>query len=259
MNSFKLEQTDEILEFLNEQGYVVIDNILTASEVHETLDEINQMMKEKERMFDLFDAATYDYAPISSNYGIFDVNHSKIIKRNRTHPNVIAAYKMIYGNSSLKLEEGDMVFYRPTLINSKWRTNTGLHFDFDPMSYYLDIKADGHTGYAKSEGDRYQGFINLVSNRIKDGGFVCAPGSHLRFDEWLELKKKYLEPSKSGTNIFKLDPTKDEDKKLIREVIRVPMKAGSLIIFHKKLAHGSKPNESERVRIMHICSYSVVH
>ena len=126
-----------------------------------------------------------------------------------------------YGTKDIKLVRGGLVFYRPTKFNPSWGTSykyPNLHFDFDPGSY-KDInrimkrrkKKLMHTQYCEADGNMYQGFINLIDNKEQDGGFICSPGSHIRFDKWYEEVKKKLPHEESGTNIFKIDFSRPQD------------------------------------------------
>ena len=70
------------------------------------------------------------------------------------------------------------------------------------------------------------------------GGFQCIPWLFKNYDSWKSTQK-------NNRNKFQPDISGIEDK-----IIKVPLEAGDLLIFHSFLAHGIRPKLSiDKVRI----------
>ena len=94
IESFLVDQQEEIKIFLAKNGFVVIKNAISKDQAKKTIKGIGDLMTAKEPTFDIFDIKTYDKAPVSSNYGIFDPSKSKEVESNLVAENVIKAYSL---------------------------------------------------------------------------------------------------------------------------------------------------------------------
>src|SRR4051812_39458925 len=90
------------LEFFQQNGYVVIDNILSTNECQATLEEIGNELNKIDGRFILTDPSTYDYAPMN---GIGIYTDQPIFSRqfllNRSNPNVYRAFSLVSENPNL--------------------------------------------------------------------------------------------------------------------------------------------------------------
>jgi len=77
-----------------------------------------------------------------------------------------------------------------------------------------------------------QGVLSLVDVDGETGGFQCVPELFRTFEEWKRRQPADRDGFKPNVEGF--------------EVYPVPMKAGDLMIFNSLLAHGIRPNTSER-------------
>ena len=106
----------------------------------------------------------------------------------------------------------------------------------------------------------------LLDNRAEDGGTLVVPGFHHVFPNWLsalgpeaavhvrgtgpgtagpDTGRSWLVPREGGGGSFKFaqgDPIYALGR-------RIPVRAGSLLIWDQRVVHGSQPNESNRCRI----------
>mmetsp|Transcript_23716 Transcript_23716/g.47141 ORF Transcript_23716/g.47141 Transcript_23716/m.47141 type:complete len:395 (+) Transcript_23716:174-1358(+) len=88
-----------------------------------------------------------------------------------------------------------------------------------------------------------QGLVNLMDNRPEDGGTLVVPWCPAtQFAPWVAAQ-----PTKQrvrGAMQFKIE----EDAPLQGQAQRVPMRAGSVLIFDGRTVHGAAPNRSDRCR-----------
>ena len=83
------------------------------------------------------------------------------------------------------------------------------------------------------------GVLNLHDNRDEDGGFQCVPGFHLNFEEYFKSIKRDDE-----SQAYNFKPRDIPYK----QAVRISMRAGSMVVWDQRMAHGSKPNASSRFR-----------
>src|SRR3990167_5020097 len=76
---------------------------------------------------------------------------------------------------------------------------------------------------------------------LLDGGFHLIPGSHKRLKKWT-TDNKHLE--KRFVDRFGYQVPLSE-KGFHKSALRVPMKAGSLVVWDQRCFHGSAPNSSD--------------
>ncbi|EGG23046.1 putative phytanoyl-CoA dioxygenase [Cavenderia fasciculata] len=152
------------------------------------------------------------------------------------------------------------VFERPD-----WKTLRNVHLDCNPWAY-LEEKTDStrqrilsalqyelkssdfilennEIGIKSLDELHIQGLLNLADNLTDDGGFIVVPGFPNHFEEWSK-KNGLLKRNNGVKNRFiLLHPTSPI------QPVRTTARAGSLILWNQKMAHGSLPNHSTRPRI----------
>ena len=79
-----------------------------------------------------------------------------------------------------------------------------------------------------------QGVLSLKKQDGDVGGFQCVPELFEHFDEWVKTQPADRDPMHPDTTGLK--------------IVNVEMEAGDLLIFNCLLAHGVRPNHSERPR-----------
>jgi ectoine hydroxylase-related dioxygenase (phytanoyl-CoA dioxygenase family) len=109
-------------------------------------------------------------------------------------------------------------------------------FRYEIVSQF--IYEDGKPSH--SDGLQLQGGLNLLDNYEEDGGFICVPKFHLKFDEYFQSKK----PSPETKTMYRFS---NEDP-YYHKAVRIPMRAGSICIWDQRLPHGSRGNSSSRPR-----------
>jgi len=93
--------------------------------------------------------------------------------------------------------------------------------------------------------------ISLVDCREEDGGFHTVPQfSKYHFEEWAKSNANSDHAKKFEGRNFVTVPK--EDNLFWDNVQKIPMRAGSLLVWNSKQPHGNYPNNSDRFRI---CQY----
>ena len=98
----------------------------------------------------------------------------------------------------------------------------------------------------KSMGLHVQCVMNFMDNVEDDGGTVLVPGFHRHVEEWCSR-----DPSLEGVSRQPLPWLHFPDSSpLLRMAQRVPMRAGSVLVWHQTMVHGTSPNNcSNRCRM----------
>jgi hypothetical protein len=276
--SFSLDQKDEIKTFFHENGYVVINDVFTTEECKKIYDHIGLILNNLSKNFNIYDYSTYDnISQFINNFGMIsrDPNMDNFFLNLRQNKNIHDIGKIFIDNFVVSHDR--FIFYRPTRnikINNmlcdkpEWGTfykYPGVHLDMDPKLYYeasndkinvikngIDYKnksdfiSEGHI-YRKSEELHIQGMINVLNNAEEDGGFVCVPKFHHNFDKWHSERSAKHQFSEIGRYSF--DGLSEIDMKYVYDTKRIACRAGSLILWDRRVAHTGKCNASSRPRL----------
>ncbi len=84
-----------------------------------------------------------------------------------------------------------------------------------------------------------KGIINILDNTEEDGGFHVVPGFHHHLVEWAQQTEQNLRHMYHRDQTFVPLPVDEPMQDL---AIHVTCRAGSLIIWDQRTAHGSRPN-----------------
>ena len=224
--------------------------------------------------FDLSDVATYGQTPIVNNFGLYAKKpiFSAQFLKNRENERLHKAFSILYGDDQLLVNHDRCAFYRPTkgisfetqsVDKPEWKTNyvyPGLHLDFHPSSYVKydemvkkrenfnysatdDFVAENNL-YCRADGLQIQGIINLLDNREEDGGYQCVPGFCHQYETWSNEKKTLRDQYVEG--VYHFSKADKIDMKYVSDPIRIPVPKGTVILWSQLMAHGTKPNNSNR-------------
>jgi ectoine hydroxylase-related dioxygenase (phytanoyl-CoA dioxygenase family) len=260
-DSFSIKQEKEMKEFFDKFGFVVIENCLTQEECQSTLDEYFDTIEKFNNKFDRKNMETWSNWPKKGieKYGQIsrDPYFMKQCLRNRQNENIYKAFSILLDKKDLIVNHDRGSLFRPTEINSSWKTSLNLHLDMNPFDWLYSkedkfIKLMGDLSYddehsfifennqiCSSDGMFLQGVINLHDNMEEDGGYIVVPGFHHIFKEYFGTSKPDFD-----LKSFSFDK-KDPIMKLSK---RIAMKAGSVVIWNQMMPHGSAPNFSGNLR-----------
>eukprot|EP01121_Diplochlamys_sp_Union-15-3_P000419 TRINITY_DN10393_c0_g1_i1.p1 TRINITY_DN10393_c0_g1~~TRINITY_DN10393_c0_g1_i1.p1 ORF type:complete len:358 (-),score=45.72 TRINITY_DN10393_c0_g1_i1:1-1074(-) len=194
----------------------------------------------------------------------------------RQHPKIYEVFSTLIGNPKLWVSIDRYALFRPTkdvLINGEkcqkpqWKSNVSLHFDTNPWTYcnakknvpkseifppnydFLPAfcREYNAAGNIYSNLVKVQGLVNFVDNRVEDGGFQLCPGFPKHLTSWAKATERTLgTPYTSPKKCFIVLP---KDCKLYNHAQRVPLRAGSMLIWSSLMPHGSAPNDSSNMRM----------
>jgi hypothetical protein len=247
--------TNAARSFFAEHGFVVFRDVLTTAETTASRDEILSFAERTTPGFDAGDESTWDCWR-AQQFGMPPPEPAAWwqpqLSRNRRHPLVAAAYAQILGCApeSLRCSHDRWALYPRGL-----RTRRNVHLDINPVLYthgasevaarraeYPYAAASelygGHDNLVSAaHGPHLQGTLTLQDNEESDAGFLCVPGSHRLFDRWVGTLRP--EERQGG-------PRYDfpEHSAYHSKAQRVPVRAGSLIVWDVRLVHGSAPDQS---------------
>jgi len=274
--SFSLDQVNEINEFWEKFGVVVIRDILTEKESNDSISEIYQILeKDSDHKFDHEDLSTWDNWPTDGmpKYGqpsrppIFTPH----ILANRQNPKLFQAFSMIMGSQNLLVRHDRACLFRPTKNVTypdgtvcdapQWKTTNNVHLDINPYLWMADDKSDSierwkrltyhdrinhfitENNIGHKSAMHVQGVLNFADNFDEDGGFICVPGFVHQFETWYEAAKQRLSSVKTSASI-----SFSPGHWINKHAKRFPMRAGSLVIWDSRTPHGSAANNSSRIR-----------
>jgi len=196
--------------------------------------------------------------------------------QNRQNQKLHKLFSLLLGTDNILVNNDRYGFFRPTkqvpigtnvVDKPQWKTSSNLHMDMDPWGFvnkaenkseqvlssleYGDahlnhfIFENNQISYDRHNGIHLQGVINILENFEDDGGFHMVPGFKHYFEEWLKLNnnKDIISLSRQRNSyIF------DEKDPIQNFSIRIPMRAGSLVVWDQRSPHGARANNSSRLR-----------
>ena len=258
--------------FFAAHGFIAFRDVVEPEACARARRDMWSLLEEQHAGFRRDDATTWDAWP-SKGFGMpgkHPVFRAPIVAL-REHPAVHACFAGVLGERDLLCSHDRWVLYRRTLgvgggERADWRTKRNVHLDLNPREFL----ADDAGVYARLAALRYadlrdfvaenneaaagmglgvQGLVNLRDNEAADGGTIVAPGSHNELGALLAASAAAGEAQASrvvGPMQFRVP----EHTALARRARRVPLRAGSVLIWDNRLVHGSTPNHSTRCRFM---------
>lgn len=148
----------------------------------------------------------------------------------------------------------------------RWKTRRNLHLDMDPWQYYdggsdtnavsqrlKELKYEDcnlinfiqeNNDVVRSFGLSVQAILNVNENLDGDGGTLVIPGFHRHHEEFFTQHSPNAMQKMKFAGRFLVD----ECNPMQKLGQRVPMRAGSMLVWDQRLIHGSAPNKSSNCR-----------
>jgi len=259
--SFSVDEPKEFCAFFKKYGVVVIRDILSKEECGKSEAEIwcllsrmsNGKIKEGE-------PDTWEKWVSLSKLGILgnDCILSEQMFENRQNPNLYKAFRHLLGTEDLMVNVGRASMMRPTKnvqfkdgVRDKpeWKTiSQWLHLDMNPWNGWTTtfswtaVDNEKNRGYDRT---KVQSWVSLTDCGPNDGGFHCVPGFAPHIRGWAHKNLDHFNPKNFDTT-FQIP----KDDPIRKDIQRVPVKAGSLVVWDSKTPHGTFPNDSNHGRII---------
>ena len=201
-----------------EKGYVIVRDAVPAANLRAALDAIHAFLGGGRR--------EQWYAPPYSKMGFVPMFHHQALWDNRQHPRVHRAFAELFGTEKLWVTQDQVAIKLPSHPDHPgWGDLDFMHWDCDPRNPPKHLVL--------------QGVLSLTDTAADQGGFQCIPGCHRELDRWI-AKFAHIKDWK---------PMKPDFEGIIQgRATQIPTRAGDLIIWDVRLAHGNCPNRSDRPR-----------
>ncbi len=177
-----LTQSNEAIQFLETNGYVVFSDVLTSSEKTNFFNSFKEDMSTLSPNFSTTDSNTWIIKNYPGMFGkgmcVFNgIGHANFMWDIRTNSTIQGIYKKLFNTEQIVSSfDGCSIF-----CSNKQRSKTWHHVDQNP----------------KNTIQSYQGSYNYYPVTEKSSGFVVAPRSHSEFvpevthsKDWIMLDKE---------------------------------------------------------------------
>lgn len=226
---------DEILNQFETQGYYVLENLLTAEEVSACESEIDRLHHLGAGYKEQGDARgkhfqLEPYAKSEDQDGLPVLRKieqtrefSEVFKDLSRHPKLLTVVRKLLGE--------DLLLFRSTLMLKP--AHHGSAHSFHQDSAYWPMRPPALVTVS----------IALTDSTPENGCIQVIPRSHeWGMQEWGAITQE--------SGVLSNRPDLDTS-----EVFEVPLKAGSALMFHSLVVHGSGPNRSPRPRHTALYAY----
>ena len=207
-------------EFFHENGYLIVSNAVPQENLDAMVAAIFEFLE-----MDVNDPATW-YPPYRKS-ALVHFHQHPALWANRQYPKLHQAFADLLGTEKLWVSMDRAGMKPPVNPEHPLGDDNGfIHWDLDttkPLPTRLGL----------------QGVLSLTDTAADGGGFQCIPGFHKSLEEWLDAHPE-ARPARS--------PGKAELPEGFA-VTPIPTKAGDLIIWDTRLAHGNGRNVGTRPRL----------
>lgn len=209
--------------FWEEHGYIIIPNAITPEQCMATEALIWEHMGMEKN-----DPSTW-YKEHKDRQGIMlQLFQHPVLEANRQSARIRKAFEELWGHTDLWVNT-DRVGFNPPETDHWHFPGPGMHWD---VSLALPIPFG------------LQGILYITDTEAEQGAFTLVPGFHHRIDDWIHQ----LPP---GTN------PRNEDLHALGSKA-LAGKAGDFIIWHQALPHGSRPNRTNKPRLVQYINWQPV-
>jgi ectoine hydroxylase-related dioxygenase (phytanoyl-CoA dioxygenase family) len=218
--------TPDQIQFYREQGYLGVENVLSAAEVKE-LQQVTDDFVEKSRavtandsVFDLEPSHTPDNPSLRRLKD--PIKQHAVYRQTLSHPKILAIVSQLIG---------------PALTCDGNKLNLKLAEVGSPVEWHQDWAFYPHTN-----DDLLAVGVAMDDSTLDNGCLLVLPGTH---------RGPLLDHHQDGVFIGAItDPAFRPDG-----AVPITLKAGGISIHHARTLHGSAPNRSKRTRRLLLFQY----
>jgi Phytanoyl-CoA dioxygenase (PhyH) len=208
------------LKFFGENGYLVVPDVVPREYREAVIALIWEFLE-----MDPNDPATW-YPPERKG-SLAHVHQHQALWDNRQYPRVHQAFADLLGTEKLWVSMDRATMKPPIDPRFPHFEDRGfVHWDLDtskPLPKRLGV----------------QGVLALADTTAEMGGFHCIPGFHRVLEAWIREQPEERNPR--VLDLSRLPPG--------YAVTPIPVQAGDLVIWDRRLAHGNGRNEGSRPRL----------
>lgn len=215
--------SDEDLLFWEKNGYVIIHDSVPKKNCNAAVELIWQWLG-----MDKNDPGTWYQSHIEKQGIMLQLFQHPVLQANRDSPRIRKAFEQLWGTNDLWVNTDRVGFNPPETDDWKF-PGPDLHWD---VSLELPIPLG------------LQGILYLADTEAEQGAFTLVPGFHHHIEEWINSLPEHTNPRTENLHALGSIP--------------LVGKAGDFIIWHQALPHGSRPNHTNKPRmVQYITLYPV--
>lgn len=240
VKAFSLLNLKEAKEFFSEYGFMVIENVLTAEQCEDSINDIWSYIEEEKwkpklalahrilrvKRSDITTWNSEDGWPLAlSSEGILGdpAVFTKQAIKNRMNKALFEIGKLFFENDDIIVSHDRYGLFRPVLrddknVMKKWMTDFNIHLDMNPWNYYDHTRLGGQetsdydsmrdfiqefnsTGHCTDKNHiKLQALYNFIDNKEEDGGFQAVPGMQNHLENWTKYTETSLGKSFKNTS-----------------------------------------------------------
>lgn len=212
--------SQEDLEFWNQNGYIVLKNVISEKDCEETQQAIWNYLEMEADKKETWYKTHEDQKGLMLNF-----SDHETLNRNRFSAKIKKAYEQLYHTDQIYRTIDKVSFNPPETKNFRF-LGSKLHWDTtlkQPLKFGL------------------QGLLYLTNCGPDDGAFHCVPGFHNKIEDWLNTLEPEVNPREEALKTLRAEP--------------VLGNAGDFIIWDNKLPHCATPNKGESPRMVQYLTY----
>ncbi|UJR29197.1 hypothetical protein I4U23_010411 [Adineta vaga] len=235
------------LDYLDENGYVVISDIMNSDEINQNKDLLWKFLENvSNNTIQRNNSQTWNNDwPSSGKHGVISGNgigQSDFLWNVRSNPEIRKVFTQIWNDSELLVSFDGCGIFRDWRYNPIWKTSGGWnHVDQNPK-----IKPDRCC---------IQGFISLTDQNETTGGLIVYPKTYLHFTELSDV----VQNSDDFVKVPDTHPIMNQGKTLGK---LVHCQAGDLVLWDSRIIHCNTPaidiekrDRNEPIDLLRIVAY----
>jgi hypothetical protein len=207
--------------FWRENGYLVIRDLVPWPQCEElievTCDFLGVQREDPDSWYRIAPRSAED-PTAKSLAGMTELYHHQAIWNNRQHPKVYEVFVDLWGTEALWVTLDRVNMNLPN--RDAWDFGGFLHWDIE-LAHLLPSR-------------NIQGVLSLSDSEAGAGGLQIIPDLFPQLEAWLQTQPK------GRSRVL--------EEAVDFEVLNVESKAGDLVIWDSRMAHGTSPNRSQTPR-----------
>jgi len=255
-------------EFFDKYGIVVIRNIISDEDADKTSEEVWDMLL-KNNSIKKDDPSTWLSWPWGKHLGI--LGNAPILSpqacANRENPDVYKFFCDLFGEKELYVSIDRIGMMRPTRgvkfpdkeqpeDKPEWKSvSDWLHWDMNPWTGKTSTYAWQGNDPEQPENKGFdrlmvQGILGLYNCGPNEGGLQGVPGFHKHIQSWANKNIGLKEPRVFPNLLDETTCQVPNDDPIRNDIQKLPIRKGSLLIWHSAIPHGTFPNDSNKFRMI---------